>query len=202
MFTQKRVATAREVTAAHDVLFRLLAERDSWYDGTVTSIDNRLAALHRALPLVERVASTDVAMLGEAHSLNAEIGRLSTFRDDQINTVVAHRELPHVSSVGTLSPSGRQWVAGELRRFMAENADAVGDLDELDTRAENHAELSNIQMPVTEARTRVAHFRLAVNWQARNEQRRQAYARRGQRQRTAGAAARHLAAVPDEALFD
>lgn len=196
MFTSKQEMTARETGAAHSALTRLLAARDEWYDGTVASVDGRLAALHNALPVVNRVAATDTAMLVQSQKIQAEIASLSDFKRTMLAPSTPRRTLPRVSSVGPLSARGREFISRNLRTFLAENSDALHDKDELDTRAENFAELKTLQLPVTESSRIVAHFRLAVDWNARNAQ------KAAPTSVAASTRTGSVAHVPDDALFD
>jgi len=191
VFTSRQEVTAREVGSAHAQLVALLAARDQWYDGTIASVDNRMSALARALPLVRRVSMQDHEMLAEAEKLRVEHSTLMAFKREMLNPSPPTRNFPRKSSVGNLTPWGRRFIATEMRQFLADNVDAVGDPDELDTRAQDHAEIATMQLPVTEARSVVAHFRMAVNWNVRN---------------TSRPVPRQAAVVntdfPDDALFD
>lgn len=196
MFSPKREVTAREIESAHAQLLALLAERDQWYDGSVHSVDRRLASVARTLTSVRHIAATDSAMLAEAVKLEDEYRRLSALRREALDG--GQRTLPKSSSNGPLSARGRRLIATEVPQFLADNADAVDDVNEMDARAQDHAEIVTMQMPVTEARSVVAHFRIAVNWQLRNQQ-----SRRVALRRTANTAlAFDAAAVPDAAMFD
>lgn len=197
MFTQHAAMSAREINSAHAKLTALLAARDHWYDGTVASIDSRIRAIDNALPFVSRVSGRDADMLAQTEALRDERRQLGALRREVLTSVNVSRQIPRTANLGKLDDLGRRFVATEVREFMADNADAVEDLDELDERAENHAEIKTMQLPVThtEAANIVAHFRVAVNWNARNTPRPERRARR-----TASAA--DLRAVPDSALFD
>lgn len=191
MFTSKQEMTAREIGAAHSALSHLLAARDDWFDGTIASVDRRLHALRTALPSVKRVAMQDARMLEQTRIVSNEIEQLQVFKRDLLSRGPV-RTLPKVSSVGRLSPRGRAFISRHLREFIADNLDALDDSEELDQRAENFAEIKTMQLPVTEARSVVAHFRLAVDWNARN-----AHRPRPLVERTSS-----VSDVPDSALFD
>ena len=196
MFTAKQNTSSREIGAAHSALTQLLATRDDWFDGTPASVDRRIAAVTNALPLVQRVANTDLAMLEQSERLRIQLSALHDMKRDLLTSErLPHRTLPKVSAIGKLTQRGREFIASELEPFLAENVDVLDDRDELDTRAENHAEIKTLQMPVTEAKAVVAHFRLAVDWSARNAHRQAARTQPAQRVAS-------LDDVPDEALFD
>lgn len=195
MFFSEREATARQVGSTHAQLLALLAERDQWYDGSVDSIDQRLAAISRALAHVRHVATSDPAMLAEATKLEDEYRRLSALRRERLTYDGTSRVLPKVSTAAPLSARGRRLIAVEIRQFLAANADAVSDPEEMDVRAQDHAEIVTMQMPVTEARSVVDHFRLAVNWHLRNQPSSPLEPRTATRKFVANT-------VPDAALFD
>lgn len=196
MFTTKQAMTTREVSAAHAALTHLLATRDDWFDGTPASVDRRIATLNNALPAVKRVATVDASMMEQAERLAIEISALHDMKHDLLTSErLPRRTLPRVSRVGKLSRQGREFIMAELGPFLAENVDVLDDRDELDTRAENHAEIKTIQMPVTEAKSITAHFRLAVDWNARNAHR--TASRTPREQKVAS-----VSEIPDDALFD
>ncbi|QGJ94868.1 hypothetical protein SEA_REDWATTLEHOG_5 [Gordonia phage RedWattleHog] len=200
MFTNATRIADRERSAAHSALVHLIATGDDWFDGTPSSVDRRISTLRSAFAQVRRVASVDPEMMQQAERLDAEINDLHSLRSELLSASHApRRRLPRLSSLGTLSQRGREFVASELRTFLAENADALDDPDELDVRAEDHAEreIANFQMPLSEAKNVVAHFRLAVDWAARNAHRSATKDHRPQRVREAS-----VAEMPDDALFD
>lgn len=192
MFTSKQAITAREVGSAHAQLAALLKARDHWYDGTVASVDGRLSAITRALPTVERVALNDNALMAEVEKLRSEARKLRAFRQDLLHTPATPRNLPKVSAAGPLSQRGRRFIATEINQFLADNADVLDNPEELDARAQDHAEIATVQLPVTEARSVVAHFRLAVNWNTQNHRKRH----------VAAAPPKADLDFPDDALFD
>lgn len=198
MFTSKQAMTAREVGSAHAKLTELLRHRDDWYDGTVASVDARLAAIDNALPFLARVASTDDDMLLQSESLKAERRNLIGLRKDLLEGgFTGVRSIPRMSQAGPPSRTARHFVATRLRRFLAENADALGDPDEMDERAENYAEINTLQLPVVDSNSVVSHFRIAVNWEVRNHL-------AEYRKREARASRNRVASVddyPDEMLF-
>jgi hypothetical protein len=164
VFTSKQTMLAREVSSAHAQLDRLLASRDSWYDGTIASIDRRLAAVTNALPLVARAADHDEEMFIECERLRHERLALQELRVAALQDSTMRRKLPRKADVGDLTVEARRFIATELRHFLADNADVIDNPDELDERAQNYAELATVQMPVTSARSVIGHFRMAVNW--------------------------------------
>ena len=198
MFDSKRAMTAREVGSAHGKLLALMEQRDSWYDGTVASVDNRTSAVRNTIASVDRVAATDHEMLAEASRLRNEERSLSALRTQLLNPGTPDRAMPKTSSVAPLTARGRKFIAGELRGFMADNADAATDVNEMDVRAEDHAELQTMQLPMSEAASVVAHFRLAVNWTVRDNNRRNSQDKKDRpTARTASADT-----FPDDMLFD
>lgn len=182
--------TAREVRSAHSQLDTLLAARDSWFDGTIESVDRRLNHVSQAIPVVARAAQHNEEMMVECERLREERRALLTFRAEQLQGTVERRALPRKSHVGPMSREARRFIATELRHFLADNEDAIDDPDELDERAQNYAELATVQMPLTTARNVVDHFRLAANWSSKPKQ--------------APAPVRQasVAHLPDEMLFD
>lgn len=197
MFTSKQAMTAREVGSAHAQLTALLETRDSWYDGTVASVDRRLAALENARPIVRRVASVDPAMLAQAEKIDRERADLLDLKNHLLSAgaLQQRRTLPRISSVGPLSHESRRFIAMELPHFLADNVDAHDDLDEMDERAENHAQMKTLQLPVTPTagKAMVAHFRLAVNWHLRN--------RKPEQPRVARVVEAGVDDLPDDILF-
>lgn len=188
VFTPKHAGKTREVGSAHAKLLAHLAG-DRWYDGTVASVDARLASCRQTLAAVNKVvAEAGADLLKEAEELRVEHDRLSSFRHDLLNPL-AGKELPPRKANGPLSDWGKRFVATELRPFLQANEDAIDDGEELDIRANDHAEIKTMQLPVLEARNVVAHFRKAV-------------AQEVQPKRVA--AREHIANVgniPDDALF-
>lgn len=203
MFTSAHRTAARERNSAHSALTTLLETRDTWFDGTVRSVDRRLAQVNRALPDVVRTAATDNDMMLQAEHLREEIAGLHELRRELSSANLAPvRRLPKVSSIGPLSTAGREFISREIKVFLADNEDAIGDPEELDVRAEDHAdrEIENYQLNPVEARAIVSHFRLAVDWSARNLRRANnngATVKAAAVNREAG-----LANIPDDALFD
>lgn len=198
MFSSQREVTARAIESAHAQLLALLADRDQWYDGSVHSVDRRLAAVSRALVGLRQLATSDSAMLAEATKLEDEYRQLSALRREKLDGETP-RTLPKISSFGPLGVRGRRLIATEVPQFLADNADAVDDVNEMDARAQDHAEIVTMQMPVTEARSVVAYFRTAVNWQLRD---RQSAVRTAARRQHTASLAFDTTSVPDSAMFD
>lgn len=202
MFHTADRSAENERRAAHSALVRLLESRDDWYDGTPVSIDRRIANVRSALADTRRLAERDMDMMVQAESLASELNNLYALRNECLSARLApRRTLPRLSSIGQPSSLCREFIAHEIGRFLADNSDALDDPDELDTRAEDHAErkIENYQLPVTEAQKVVAHFRLAVDWSARNARRRPTRNKAAHSQPTRLAS---VADLPDDVLFD
>lgn len=160
VFTSKHAGKTREVNSAHAQLLAHM-EGDRWYDGTVASIDARLTSVTRTLAAVDKVAAEGGDLLKEAEDLRAERVRLSEMRYELLNPL-ANKSLPSKRASGPLSDWGKRFIATEVRQFLLANGDAIDNAEELDVRANDHAEIKTMQLPVLEAQNVVAHFRQAV----------------------------------------
>lgn len=175
MFLSSRSFTAerhRKLRALNGELHRTQGQ---WFDGTPDSIEARLSkvrhALHEANALVadgEIHAITYASQLAEQESdlihakkaiLDSPFQRKSANRERMANRTSAH---------------SRRYVAENLELFLADNADALDDPEELDERAKNQAEIETFALPMPEVTTTTSHFRRAVAEAAMKRSARQA----------------------------
>ncbi|QDH91710.1 hypothetical protein SEA_PHRAPPUCCINO_32 [Mycobacterium phage Phrappuccino] len=127
---------------------------DSWFDGTVGSVDHRLQRCAKLLGAANgAMANTPFADAGQylaaLQELSADRQAIASLRDDLL-TGSSGREAVGVSrSPGRtaaktaaikLASSEKRWVELEGDRFFTANRDAAHDHEELSERARHHAE--------------------------------------------------------------
>lgn len=145
----------RQRTAARFAkdLQKFSSQAEAWFDGTIGSIDRRMAAcatlIHSARATVGRLSATEShRYLGAARSLEADHRVLADLRDDMLTGASGRGDasgLPDRRTASKASPAGgltgvdRRWVELESARFVAANRDALDSTTELTTRATHHA---------------------------------------------------------------
>jgi hypothetical protein len=160
-----RERTAKTFTASlqewHDT-------SDNWFDGSVNSVDRRLASCSKLLHIAEAQVAKDPAVgqyLTAAQELSADREALASLRQDLL-TAGSDREVgvsppgrtASTKAVADLPPQARRWVELESAKFIRANADAAHALDELSVRARSHAELHTGQLGTKASRAITAAF--------------------------------------------
>ena len=121
-------------------------DSDSWFDGSVGSVDRRLARCARLLHDAESAAGEDPAKhLAVIAELSADRTALKNLRTDLLNGANQWetRYAPRTAArKQDLTNAERRWVTLESARFYAEQADARHDVTEMAERARRHAEVA------------------------------------------------------------
>lgn len=132
---------------------------DTWYTGSIDSVDHRI---RQARAVHKLSARGDTAYhLEVTGELERELEQLRLLRADLIGASLT--EIPPddcgLYRSAVLTPWGREFVATHLNRFLADNTDALTNADELAIRATHYAEKYVSTLPVSEASPIVARFR-------------------------------------------
>lgn len=130
----------RTFTAALDN-FRKSA--DSWFDGSVEAVDQRLARVNKLLHVAHNKAAEDPAgQLEVIAELSADRTALKSLRED-LTSGAADRTTGYVPPkvAATLTPAERRWIALESAKFIAEHEDVRYDVAEMGERARRYAEV-------------------------------------------------------------
>lgn len=157
MFQDAR-ALDRQVSAQNftQSMERYAKVAETWYDGTVTSIDRRMdhcdQLIHRASFTLSRQGAQQ-GYLRVLEALKVDRQALAGLREDLLTGAGSREDVvgpPGWSSdryasspdLQTLSGADKRWVTLESAKFVAANTDAVGIPHELSVRAHNHAALN------------------------------------------------------------
>lgn len=143
-YRQKFANSGRPATQWH-------REAEVWFDGSIESVDRRLAMCDRLLATSRRSLAEEgftAKHLAAVDGLDRQRGALEDLRH-QLLTAGADRDYPSwapaldASNVPGKRIGGkdRRWVDLEAPRFFRANSDARDDLEELATRAANHVAL-------------------------------------------------------------
>lgn len=168
MFLSNRTFIAerhRKLRALNGELYRT---RGQWFDGTVGSIDARLSKVHTALNEANGlVADGEYSAAPLAAQLSEDEANLVRGRKELLESPFTTRRANRERMTARTSSYSRRYVAENLELFLADNADALHDPDELDIRAKEQAEIETFSLPMPEVTTTQAHFRRAVAEAAR-----------------------------------
>ena len=163
MFLSNRTFIAerhRKLRALNGELYRT---RGQWFDGTVGSIDARLSKVRTALNEANGlVADGEYSVTPLASQLAEDEANLVRGRRELLESPFTTRKANRERMTARTSAYSRRYVAENLELFLADNADALHDPDELDTRAKDKAEIETFSLPMPEVTTTVSHFRRAV----------------------------------------
>ena len=163
MFLSNRTFIAerhRKLRALNGELYRT---RGQWFDGTVGSIDARLSKVRTALNEANGlVADGEYSVAPLASQLAEDEANLIRGRRELLESPFTTRRANRERMTVRTSSYSRRYVAENLELFLADNADALHDPEELDTRAKDKAEIETFSLPMPEVTTTVSHFRRAV----------------------------------------
>lgn len=170
MFLSSRTFTAerhRKLRALNGELYRT---QGTWFDGTPASIDARLTKVRHALNEANAlVADGEVHAATMASELTEQERNLLAGRQTLLDSPFTTRKANRERMTTRTSAHSRRYVAENLELFLADNADALDNLEELDTRAQEQAEIETFNLPMPEVTTTVSHFRRAVREAARGQ---------------------------------
>jgi hypothetical protein len=157
MFKDARALDRQRTTARFDQDLQRYADKaEQWFNGSVDSIDQRLAhckrLLHSVRFSVARLTQTDSARyLRAAEDLNRDLRTLEGVREDLLTGASGREDVTALPGRRTASktPAGgnalngadRRWVELESARFLSTNTDTLDNPRELAIRAAHHAEL-------------------------------------------------------------
>ena len=132
---------------------------ESWFDGSVDSIDRRLAKvdklLHHTRTVISRLSFADsVPQLRAAQTLSADRASLVELKRNLLTGAADYSTYGKIPLQGrtasktaspvlppSLPPADRRWVTLEAARFVSANTDCLSDPEELAIRAQHHAAL-------------------------------------------------------------
>jgi hypothetical protein len=158
-YRQKLADSGRPATQWH-------REAEVWFDGSVESVDRRIAMCDRLLATSRRSLAEEgftAKHLAAVDGLDRQRGALEDLRH-QLLTAGADREelLERGRELqATLRPQDRRWVELEATRFARDNQGATRD--ELLVRAKDHAELHTSTYAATRSRAIAAAFAREVD---------------------------------------
>ena len=169
MFLSSRTFTAerhRKLRALNGELYRT---RGQWFDGSPGSIDARLSKVRQALNEANAlVADGEVHAITAASELAEQEAGLVQAKRTILDSPFKQGSVNRERMTTRTSAYSRRYVAENLELFLADNADALEDPQELDVRAQDQAEIETFNLPMPEVTTTVSHFRKAVAEAARN----------------------------------
>lgn len=159
-------AYRRRLATSGDLAAQWRREAEVWFDGSVESVDRRLAMCDRLLATSRRALADDgftARRLAAVDHLDRERGALEALRRQLLTAgadiedlVERGRELR-----ASLQPEDRRWVDLEAPRFFRANHGATRE--ELLVRAANHAELHTSTYGETRSRAVTAAFAREVD---------------------------------------
>lgn len=170
MFLSSRTFTAerhRKLRALNGELHRTQGQ---WFDGSVNAVDARLAKVRHALNEANAlVADGEMHAIQAASDLAEQERSLIQAKRTILDSPFTTRRADRGRMTTRTSSYSRRYVAENLELFLADNAEVLGDPDELDERAKNKAEIETFALPMPEVTTTVSHFRKAVAEAARKQ---------------------------------
>lgn len=168
MFLSSRTFTAERHRTLRALNGELYRTRGTWFDGTPGSIDARLSQVRHALNEANAlVADGEIHAVQMASDLAEEERNLLAGRASLLESPFTTRKANPQRMTTRTSAYSRRYVAENLELFLADNADALDDPEELDIRAQEQAEIETFNLPMPEVTTTVSHFRRAVAEAAR-----------------------------------
>lgn len=140
MFTKRSSDTA----GIDEQIRRLHATNDDWFDGSIDSIDSRTAQTRRVVSSLRGRAAAAGAGEDSVIALAAmerSLTELAEMREAMFtaDTPVAPARHQDPAEYARLPQAARMFVAAQAGQFLADNADAAGDLSEITVRADNYA---------------------------------------------------------------
>jgi hypothetical protein len=169
VFKNKPPTSARESAAVHHRVASLNRTADSWYDGTVESIDARVDSVTRVIADCQNIVARDSQSPFLETLLQQREAQTQLFgmRRELLGGFDSHRvaSRPVVAEFGDehVTPWVREFVATRLSAFLADNEDARYDAEELDVRAAHYADLHSDGRDRREADAAAFAFRRAVS---------------------------------------
>lgn len=156
MFRDARVLTAeRTKNAFSQEATRYSNTRENWFDGSVESIDERLAFIKKLTHRVEsalRDQALDHDYLRARRMLARDKKSIEALREDrldgglsrqasvdQLAAAVTGTSIDTLHKQGSLTGADHRWLILEAAKFLATNRDVRHDLAELTTRARRYA---------------------------------------------------------------
>lgn len=164
MFQSKPLVPPREVDAARHRLAALNRHASGWFDGTVGSVDARIAAVADLLGRYRRLAAADPdgEHVATALALEDDARRLHAMREELFANHAEAEQVPRAAAVAPVTARVRRFVATAVNAFLADNTDAAHDGVELDVRAHHFVHARTGTLPPEEAATADALFRREV----------------------------------------
>ena len=131
---------------------------DGWFDGSVDSVDRRLAKCSRLLNIAKSAVgrNPEPVHLATVTELSADYRSLQGMRDDLL-TGASDREAGYtppgrrLANHANIRGADRRWVILEAARFFADNDDVRHSPPELAERARRHAEAQSRSRAMTAA---------------------------------------------------
>lgn len=134
-------------------------EAEVWFDGSVESVDRRIAMCGRLLASHAAALADGEASLRRLATVDGLQGQKQALEHLRRQLLTAGTDIESSSDVlpaGKLSHRDLRWVSLEAPKFFRANHDAIAD--ELRTRAQNHAELRTSRLSAKRARTVISAF--------------------------------------------
>lgn len=166
MFKDARQLDRERTASSFDTLVQNYQKTaETWFDGSVDSIDRRLARvdrlLHRIDATVARVAMVDAHhYLGALTSLCSDREALASLRHDLLTGAENYSPIggTRTASRHKLSSADQRWVTLEAASFVSQHTDALGAPDELAQRAAHHAGVKTSTFTADRSRAITAAF--------------------------------------------
>lgn len=119
---------------------------DSWFDGSIESVDQRLARVNKLLHTAHTHAAENPAdYLAVIAELTTDRTALKELREDLVSGAATRDTGYQAPRVAALSSEERRWVTLEAARFIAEQDDRH-NVAEMAERARRHAEIATSTM--------------------------------------------------------
>ena len=155
-------------TANRSFVAAMIAWRDSssdWFDGTITTVDDRLRRCGRLLATANAAAGRgDTQFLAAIGELSADREAIASLREELL-TSGPGGGMTGVSSprrTAALSSRSKRWVELEATRFLRANLDVAHVAEERDERARRYAADHTSTFPDPGAATRAFVARVAA----------------------------------------
>lgn len=157
MFSPNSTLAAQQSETLTAKVGALNDSAESWFDGTEASITARRRKLEGALHFARQLDTDDAICI--AAELEAEVVQMANFADIASIGASLEEPLARTATVEPLTARGREFVAVQSGVFLADNADALSNAEELDIRASRFVSQAVSGLPVSEGESIVAHFR-------------------------------------------
>jgi len=141
---------------------------DSWYDGTMDSVNERTARCSEVLRTVESELLTTGGFVQEAEQLKRDEQELVAFQNELLvklnkQSQINYQSASNRKALRGLPKVGQKWVILESRKFIGQNQDVLSDRSELMSRAAQYVADNTYQLPSDRLSRLTAAFQCKID---------------------------------------